>query len=1227
MLSERIGAMQVLRRQQMVYSMYSSETGVRREARRLRTGFMVLGMMVLALCSPAFAQIGGTGSINGTVTDSSGALVGGAVVVGTQAGTNTSVTQTTSTSGTYVLSPLNPGVYTVTITAAGFKTFTQENVSVDALQLVGLKSQLSIGTSGETVTVSSAPPQLDTANATVGATIENEEYTSLPLQINGSARNATAFVYLMPGVAHGGSGVQTGIFDGTGSSGRLDEVYIDGFPQTSIYEQGDPRYVSNTISVEAVDQFQVITNNPPAQYQGVGLENYVIKSGTNTWHGSVFDYYRNTNLDTWGFYAPAAINPTVGRAVKPQEHQSEYGVALNGPIHKDKIFFMGTYDGFYYHKDNNPAYTTIPTLRMRNGDFGELLSLSTPQPIYDPSSCPVGTTGAGTCTRTQFNYNGQPNVINPSLIGSVEKFMQKFQPTPLNNSVTNNYLSEIPSFTHHWDTTERIDAQLTQKQRLSFIFGAELGGVYGYQSNGSNPGPLPYTSGQGYETKNKIFLIDHTYTVSSHIVNQLKYGFTRFWGPVFNPDYRNKGYGLGTDAGVTGLPGGQASQSFPTVTWAGNNALTQWSGDQDYNDLTNYFTLLDNVQWIRGRHSFTFGGSHQWLEVNDITYTTGISPVTLAYSNVQTALYVNKTVNPATGNSYASFLLGQVNQGSLNQQTFITTGARIQPTSFYAQDDISLTPKLTINVGVRWDYYPPYREVLNRSSFLNPTLTNPITGNAGALQFAGGGSGSTFCNCTTPVNDWYKNFSPRLGMAYSLGPNTVIRAGFSLAYTHGTGQHNATYRGTGTAGYSASPAATVLTAGDAAFNLNNGFPAYPQPPTINSGYGTAFTTASTAPAVSMSYADPYLGSRAPYADMFNLTIEQQFTKDLAIKLSYVGTQGHFLPASSSGARGFYSNQVDPKYLPLKGLLNSNVSASNAATIFAQTAALGFPLSLPYPTFTGQLSQMLKPFPQYSGVTDSYDNMDNSNYNALQLVVKQRMSRNLSFMFNYTWGAEIDDNGTFRSGYLPTRVERARGIADTPNVINSTAIWQMPFGAGEPLNPGNRIVRALVSGYQMSGIATYNSGNPLAVTSSGCVAPGAGQCMPNYTPGYAGTSRINGKYGAGALATGSPAYVDINAFVDPTNMTLYPNYTIGNLARTAPYGLRGPSAYDIDLSLKRTITLHDKYKVLLDVSGYNMTNAVIFTAPTVSTSTPGTFGKVVSQSNNSRDIQLAARFNF
>ena len=1185
----------------------------RASARILSRGIIVMLGIFLSLAVPLWAQIGGSGSITGSIADPTGAVISGAVVTATNNSTNVQTTQKTTSSGNYVLSPLAPGVYTVTVTAPGFKTLTQEHVSVDALQNVGLRIQLTLGANSEQVTVQSAPPQLDTTSGTVGTTIENQEYTALPLQMNGGPRDPTAFVYLTPGVAHGGNGVQTGIFDGTGSQGRLDEIYIDGFPQTSIYEQGDPRYVSNIISVEAVDQFQVVTSDPPAQYQGVGLENYVVKSGTNNWHGSVFDYFRDTALDTWGFYAPAVVSPSVGHAVKPLEHQTEYGVDLGAPIKHDKIFFFGNYDGFLYHKDNNPAFTTIPTMLMRTGNFSELPATQT---IYDPASCPNGVTAPGFCQRQQAFYNGTPNAFNPARIGPTEQFMIKFMPKPINTSINNNYLSEIPSDTFHWDTTERIDIKMTSKQQFSFIFGAERGGVYGYQSNGGNPGPLPYTSGQGYETKNKLFLIEHTYAITPNLVNQFKYGYSRFSGPVFNPDYRNPGYGLGTDGGVTGLPKGQASGSFPTVNWGGNNPITKWSGDQDYNALTNYFTILDNVQYVHGKHSFTFGGVHEWLELNNYAFTGGSSPVTLNYSNAETANYINGTELPETGDSFASFLLSQVDSGNLTQEPFTDTGARMRPTSFYAQDDYAITPKLTVNIGMRWDFFPPYREVLDRYSFLNTTMTNPITGNAGALEFAGNGSDS--CHCSTNINNWYKNFGPRLGGAYSATNKIVIRGGFSITYSHGTGYRNATYLGTGQTGFYATPSITSTVAGSPAFLLDGGFPSYAAPPSLNAGYGTGFTSAKHSATSSMSYGDPYLGSRAPYAVNYNFGIEQQLTSTISFTLNYVGSQGHFLPVSNGGARGLYSNQLPLKYYNLGGLLNSAATPANVAA----AEAIDPGIALPYPTFSGTILQMLLPFPQYPGINDTYDNIVNSSYNALQASLNKRMSHGLQFMFNYTFGAEIDDGGTYRSGYLPNRIERGRGIADTPNVITATAVYQLPFGRGQSIASKNRIARALASDWQISSIGTYSSGTPLAIVASGCNTPGGGQCMPNYNPSFSGPVRINGHYGSHVLANqASPSYINKAAFINAP-----PAYTFGNVARTAPYGLRGPTSYDIDMSLKRDIPIGHRIHLLFDVSAYNLTNSVIFNSPAVNTGATN-FGEVSSQANLSRDIQLAARINF
>jgi len=1208
-----------------------------------RLGFWLGALLLVCAVSSASAQIGGSGSINGIVTDPSGALVQGATVTATNTATNVSVSQTTSSAGTYVLSPLTPGDYAVTITATGFKTFTQQHIDVVALQASSLKSQLVVGATSETVTVSTAPPQLNTSDASTGFVMENEDYTQLPLQINGGVRNPTSFVYLTPGVSHGGVAVQTGIFNGTGSIGRVDEVYIEGMPQTSIYEQGDPRYVSNMISVEAVDQFQVVTGNQSAQYQGIGMENYVIKSGGNQIHGSVFEYMRTTALDTWGFFAPWTINPVKGVAVKPNEHQSEYGVDLSGPIKKDKIFYFGNYDGFYYHKDNNPSSATYPTALMQQGNFSQLLAAGTTYStcatgngaagcIYDPTSCPAGSQAAGSCVRTPFNYNGILNNINPSLMGPVTKFMASFlKNVPLaNTNLTNNFLGQVPSFTSHWSNTNRADWKVNDKQMLSFIFSVQRGAPYGYQNNGSNPGPLPYTSGQGYETKNKVFLLEHNYSLTSNLINQLKYGYTRFWGPVFNPDYRTPGFGISKNGGLTGTPAGQTSDSFPTVTWSGGSsalgtvANTQWSGDQDYNAMTNYFSLLDNVQWVHDKHSLTFGFAKEWLELNEFQYSAGSQPLQLGYSNAQTALYNNSSQVTTTGNSFASFFIGQLNSASFTQLPFVDTGARMRNLSLYTQDDWRVRPNLTLNLGIRWDYYPPYTEVQNRSSWFTPAITNSLTNTAGALQFAGKGPSPTFCNCSTPINIWYKNFGPRVGVSYSVRPTTVLRGGFSITYSHGTGVRNATYLGTGVAGLAASPSFTNSLAGDPAFILDSGIPAYSLPPIISNSYGITNTTLPHGSSVGLAYADPYYGDRAPYVTNWNVGIEQQVTHNLAASISYVGSQAHFLPVAAGGARGYISNALSPAYFNLGSLLTKAYTPS----VLAQVQAIDPQAALPYPTFSGTIAQMLAPYPQYQGgIGDTYDNIANSNYNAAQVILKQRMSNGLQFQFNYTFSAEIDNNGTYRDGYLNSRVERSRGVIDEPSIINGTAVYQLPFGESHAWGNRNTLEREVAGGWQLSGIYTYNSGIPLAITGSGCVVPGGSTCMPNYNPAFGGPVRINGSYGRGQTAKSFVNYLNPGAFINATNTALYPNYTIGNVARTKAYGLRGPTAYDLDLSLKKNIKITERWNAVFDATAINVTNVVIWGTPQSNVGTPSTFGQVTSVANSSRDIQLSLRINY
>lgn len=1180
----------------------------------LRPGLAAIPVVALLQAPSLHAQFAGKGSVLGVVTDTTGATIPHARVTATNNATATAETRETSGDGVYNIAPLDAGEYTITVSAPGFSSVRQEHVVVNALQQVGLNLNLSAGAAAETVTVTSAPPVLDTASAALDTTINNQDYADLPLQLNGGPRDPTKFVRLVPGVTVANPGAQyaTTIFSGTGSQGRLAEVYYDGMPVTSIYIQGDSRAVSNTISVEAIDQIQVITSVIPAQFQGAGLQNYTIKSGGNKFHGSLFEYFRNTALDTWGFFAPYTnVNPVTGKARKPAEHQNEFGLTLSGPILRNKLFFFGSYDAYRYSQSGNPTYNTIPTLLERQGNF----SAST-VPIYDPNSTVC--TG-GVCTRSQISYNGVPNVLNPALISPAAAKLQSLLPTPTNSNQTSNFLNAVPNRLSTFNTTDKVDYQINDKHRLSVVASGSRQGTLGYQAYGTIV-PPPYLTGYSFAAKNKAVIVEENFVATPHLVNAFRYGFFRFWGPVTNPD-EGSGFGLASLGGVTGLPAGQASNAFPNTSFSDSNRpLSQWAGGYAYNSITNAFNLQDDVQYSRGRHSITFGVLHQWLEVNNKAWSGGgTSPVFLQFANAQTAGYEGRgTLLTNTGSAYASFLTGQVSNGYLyDYSPYSTTGGRSRPTSLYVQDDIKVTPKLTVNAGLRWDFYPPSSEVQSRQSFMNPNLTNPVTNSLGALQFVG--DGQYGCNCFSPIHEYYKNFGPRLGAAYSINEKTVIRGGYAISYTHATGVTGISYLGTGQLGFGAVPQYTGQN-GLAAFTLQGGFPSYTKPPFINPSFGTGFSTLANA-STTVNYADPIVGARAPYAETYSLGLERMLTQNLGVQINYTGSSGHYLPVNAYGhaGRGAWSNQLNPAYYALGSMLNNQATPANVAA----AAAIMPGVKLPYPTFSGTIGQMLRPFPQYNGVSDVAGNVSNSNYNALQFIVKQRLSHGLTFTFNYTRQKQMDDNGNYRSAYLPNSTEWSLGTADAPNVISFYGDYQLPFGQGKAMLASNRLVSAVVGGWSASFIYTYSSGFPLSIAGGSCLAPYSGSCYPNLNPSFRGPVRINGGYGDHITATN----VNVN-YIDPNAFTNAQPYTFGNAPRTAPLGLRGPSNYDLDVSVKRDFKITEAVGLRLDVSAYNATNSTIFNiGNTGFVAGVANFGQVVSQANQPRQIQLAGRITF
>jgi len=1316
---------------------------------------VLLAIFAVALCLawttvPAYAQTAGQGSLQGTVADSSGAVIPNATITITNKATGISTTQNATSAGYYVVSPVLPGTYSVQVEAKGFKTLIQDNVVVNALQVRTFDPVLAVGTESQTVTVTAAPPVLDTADATLGLTIENDVYSNLPIQMTGSQkRDPTAFGSLTPG-AQGGTRLP--IVGGTGD--YLGQLYIDGMPATTVNQQGDNRVVSLSMSVEAVDQFQVLTSTPPAEYMGAGAMNFTMKSGGLKYHGQVSDFIRNTVFDTWGFTSKAATITTVNgpvQAPQPIEHQNELSASAGGkvPHTGNKLFFFFAYDKYHVRTGANPALYSVPTQAMLTGDFTELngnvgsggrtgtnADGLNPPFLFDPTSNDC-VSQAPACVRTPLHAmkNGVDtyNVIPSAMISPIAKAMTAFIPKPSNtSSLYNNYLGGWPkgydSQTFDW----RVDYDINSKQRISSV------GVHGshiYLNNFSNGMPLPYVSGTYAKIYPQAYILEHVYTITPNLVNQIKYSFTRFIQPQINATdgpaaYTPKAFG------ITGTPDGQGSREFPGATFgttaAFGTAYTAWTANgastttQQVNPNT--YAVLDNVQWTRGKHSFTFGFSYAWEEINSAAPIGYSNELYLNYNAFSTANFASGsnalstgTKTAPSGYSFASFMLGAVG-GSASSATsapsfglypLSETGGRYHPMAPYFRDSYRITPKLTVEYGLRWDYLPPFHEVKDRWTFLNPNLTNPLTSTLGMLQFAGnyGGPGVS-CGCRTPVKTYWKNFGPRLGFAWSLDNKTVIRSGFAVVFSQagGVGGRGGNATGTGQTGFNISAIGpTEVGSGQNAgpsYWLNNAggfsysntaifgptFAGYPAPPTpgvaaqeLNTGNyvsgGKVISAAGT------SYADPYYSGRAPQIVLWNFGLERSITPDLTLGVNYAGNESHFIVNSGvtgGNARGYWTNELNPKYLAILGSVKDSTGTKpilNAAATTANAAIVASYLpSAPAPAFitnAGAVSssvtvaQMLIAFPQYCIYTavggncnmgDTWGNVGNFSYHALEVVLNQRMHNGLTFNVNYTYSKNLGDDGTYRSGfdlpanaisggtrsYKQNRIDRSWTAISRPHLIHAYGVYQLPFGKGK-IGSDNTAVRWLAGGWQFSGIYTYQSGTPLSVTWSGATGttlPGQGTAMPDMAKGFSGPLRIHGKYGSGPngyntcnlgvakLGVTCPAkiqYLDPTGFSQPNDVTGVSGqsqFLLGNAPRSLPYGVRNPYTWNVDSGLRRSFPLHwENAEFVFEADCLNVWNHVTFGNPSASWSNASTsFGNVTSASGN-RDWQFAGHINF
>jgi hypothetical protein len=1088
------------------------------------------------------------GNIQGTVTDPSGAAVGGASVTGRNLDTGLSITTVATDAGLYSLANLPPGRYTVIVEGPNLKKYSREGVTVQTGATVALDVQMQLGAVSENITVNADASQLETATSDIGATVETSLVSNLPLEVSGTIRNPVQFITLIPGfvgnVGNDPGSNSTDDFKVNGGQEGGTDVLVDG---VSISLVSPNTQWNKGVSTEGVQEFKVLQSNFSPEYgeSGDGIVSLTMKSGTNELHGSVYDFLRNRAFD-----ANSWVNNTAGQP-KSVNTQNDFGATAGGPIRiphlytgRDKTFFFFDYEGFRF-RTGGTSLQSVPNEAFRKGDFSALLPAIQ---LYDP------TTHAAIPGDILTN---DPN-FKPSAV--MTKVFALLPAT--NGGLTNNVVNTSVNSTTANLYDIKVDHIISDKHRISGGFDYDNTNTGGT----SNLGPI-FGSVTPQSTRYARFSDNYIFTPS--LVNQFLFGFSRrFRGEVSN------GLGQGWPAKI-GLTGVQ-NTTFPCIKFTGTpyEGLLNNCGDSQFAD--NVYQLNDSVSWVKGKHNMKFGGEVRLLQFNvrRLTQSSG----EFDFNATETSL------NGVGGDPVASSLFGLVNTSTLNYGAF--SGVRYKDYSFYAQDTYKLRPRLTLNYGVRYDYDLPATEAFNRFSAVDPTLANPGAGNIlGAYTYFGTGPGRN--GQTRPQDTYKKAFGPRVGFAYSINDKTVFRGGYGIFYEPLKEGSFADQDGLGFFNRQ-----TITPTNGGPIQIDNGvtriFPASGPftPDGQNGSNGVILVPASS--------------GRPADIQTWNLDIQRQITTNMVLSVAYVGSKGTHLPALN-----IIPNQVNPSFLSLGNELTMNVTCLAGGTCPNAVAA---GVKLPYPGFTGEINQALRPFPQYGDFNQednsfTPDRTGNSTYNAMQMQLDKRFSQGLSFLVSYTVSKNLtdaDSSGPGVSGFIGTNefigqnsyqrsAEKAVSELDVPQTLVASFFYELPVGHGKRyLSEGGSMDR-VVSGWYVSGIASYKSGTPTEVYGpcggtagdilfAGCHFTGAARV--NVMPGVSQTNKSN--FNPMTTPFWNPA-----AFSQPAP------FTFGNEPRSLS-SARTFGSKDEDLSLgKKTRLFGEKATIDFRAEFFNLINRHIY----------------------------------
>ncbi len=1048
--------------------------------------FAKITLCLLLAAGAVFAQ-GDRGTITGTISDSTGGAVASAAITARNSETGASYQTVSTATGNYTLSELPAGSYQLSTTVPGFKKYVRSGITVLVAQTLRIDVALEVGEVSESVTVQADAALLKTEGGETSHNVTSERLDDLPVLGIGSSqagsagiRNELAVVQVIPGTYS----ALNSIIKINGSPSNTMSIRIEGQDATNGYVPATP--AQNQPSVDAIQEFAVQTSNFAAEYGqvGGGFFNLTMKSGTNQFHGSAYDYFVNEALNA----GQPFTNNGHGGLVNPVARRNDYGFTIGGPVAipkvyngRDKTFFFFNWEQYRETNQISTQAITVPTAAYRQGDFSQALTgrnlcpksnlncdpLGRPileNTIYDPTTQSVAPNG-------QIVRNPFPNnTIPASMLDPVALKVQALLPPATNpNALVSNGIYPYPSQRLTEIPAVKIDELISPNDKLSFYWSeTKTANALNPTLGGSDGLPQPVTAAIGTYDHTHTFRLNYERTISPTLLLHMGAGYMwKFFND--NPETTNN-----NPLEQLGLAGATVNRLFPAF---GFPTSQPQGGVKNLGDASNRNiwyekpTANTSLTWVKDNHTYKFGGEMRLdgLPTQLYTDTDGNFAFTAAETGLPSTLGQGLS-GGSVGFPYASFLMGRVNSVTISNPVSLRLGKK--QLGFFAQDSWKVSRKFTLDYGLRYDYSTYLKESNGAIPDFSPVTPNPSVGGLpGAVVFEG--EGDARCNCTLAHNyPWA--FGPRLGAAYQINSKTVLRAGWGLVYS-GTPDN---YSLSSSIASASTVAATSF--GDPVMTLRAGIPFTPSPwPDYDPGQYPAPGT-TTSPKV---YIDQN-GGRPARQSQWSIGIQREISTNLAIEASYVGNRGVWW--NGAGLNDINANT--PARLASFGLDVTNPAdqALLAAPLTSAIAASRGFNKPPYPGFPmgDTVAQALRPFPQFGSIIDLWSPVGKTWYDSLQMKLTKRYSHGLTFSGNFTWQKELtigSDSAIGPGVSLGTtpindafnrQVNKDISQYDQPLVLNLSANYTLPAWKT------NKILSWIGRDWTIGTLLTYSSGLPI-----------------------------------------------------------------------------------------------------------------------------------------------------